>query len=93
MIKWLFIALVVFDIYRGFYPAEKYSLLIMPSGVKYVSLPLYSSLADAEQVASLIRSSLSNTKGLTVDVVKSTSTYFEKQDAAKNPTQLLTFGG
>lgn len=91
MFKWLFIALVVFDAYRWFYPTERYSLLIMPVGVKYVSLPLYSSRTDSEQVASLIRSSLPS--NLSVDVVKSTSTYFEKQDAAKNPQALLTFGG
>ncbi len=91
MFKWLFIALVIFDAYRLAYPAEKYSLLIMPVGVKYVSLPLYSTRADAEQVAALVRSSLSSK--LSVDVVKSTSTYFEKQDAAKNPQALLTFGG
>lgn len=90
MFKWFFLALFAFDVYRWVYPAEKFSLIMMPANVRYVSLPLYASRSDAEKVASLMRSQLP--QKISVAVVKSTSTYFEKQNVAENPQAFLTFG-
>lgn len=90
MFKWFFVALLAFDIWRVFYPAIGYNVLIVPAATKYISVPVSGSQAQANKIAAGLRSQLP--QSLQVDVVKANSTFFDKRDIVENPQNFLTLG-